>query len=280
MFSAMVRGIAGAAALVSLATGAPAQDSYPQFTLAYFNLPACPTGWGPAVGANGVSLDGYFLVPFAPPVPDLLLGTTVNSPIPAGATDRVHAHTFHGSINLPEVKYAGIAGHGNTDTSKDGTMTFKSVTGYASSGMPFLPLLLCEKTVFTRNQNPPAGVPQYVVTFVATAYCPTGWKSAQVTSGRFLVGLPAGGAQATTFGGDPLKPGEDRTHTHAFSGSVTIPSTGVGLGAGCCAEHYGADGARAFQGATDGASTGLPYAIVTQCQPCLAGDTDPACQGQ
>jgi len=257
---------------------AVAQDAYPQGTIAFFNLQACPTGWQPAQSTSSAALNGYFLVPFAPPVNPLLLGTTVNSAMGNGEV-RTHTHTFSSSIDLSEVKYVGIVGCCNDDTSNDGTMSFSSTTGAADSGMPYVQLLLCQKAQFQRNQNPPIGVPQTVVTFYSTANCPTGWKQTLLTSGRFIVGLPSGSSTPTAaFGGDPLEVGEDRQHTHTFSGSVTIPSTGVGLGSGCCAEHYGAAGGYSFQGTTAGASTGLPYTIVTQCQPCVTDDQDPACQ--
>jgi len=122
------------------------------------------------------------------------------------------------------------------------------------------------------------GVPQYVVTFYEAANCPTGWKPTLSTAGRFIIGLPADGTPEAAFGGDPLSVAENRTHTHQFSGQLSVPSTGVGLASGCCAEGFGAPGSYGFSGVTGASGADLPYVIVTQCQPCVAGDQDPACQ--
>jgi len=248
-------------------------DGFPMGAIAYFNLQSCPPGWETAA-----ELAGFTLVPFAS-VPAGMLGQTVNPPL-ANGEDRTHAHTLSSSITVPEVKYVGIVGGGNSDTSKDGTFSITGDTDSVSAGIPYIQLLLCRKTAFQRAQNPPVGIPQTVAAFFETADCPTGWKLTPVTSGRFLVGLPSGGTPETAFGGPVLAVGENRTHGHGFSASFTIPSTGVGLGSGCCAEHYGAQGNFKFQGGTDSGAVGFPYAIVTQCQPCVTGDEDPACQGQ
>jgi hypothetical protein len=257
-----------------------AEDPYPMGALAFFDAQSCPAGWQTATDAAG-----FFLVPFAPPIPPQQIGATVNNPLSSGE-DRTHTHTFSSSISLTNMSYAGVAGCvswlGLCDkqTSASGTMTFSGTTGASSSGVPYQQLLLCRKTEFTRNTNPPAGIPQYLVTFFSTASCPTGWKQTLTTSGRFIVGLPAGGAPQSTFGGTPLSVGEDRTHTHAFSGSVTVNNALVELDSGGQADGYGKQGTYSFSGTTAAASTGLPYMMVTQCQTCLPGDDDPACQGQ
>jgi len=269
--------LAGALALAACARAAA--DTYPQGALAFFNLTACPSGWAPAVDANGNPLNGYFLVPFAQPIPPGMLGTTVNPALASGQV-RSQTHGFSSSIDLTNVAYAGSTGGRNKDPTSGGTKDFSGTTGAADPRVPNLSLLLCQKTQFQQNTNPPQGVPQYVVTFFLTANCPTGWKPTLSTTGRFLVALPSDAVPGASFGGDPLTVGEDRTHTHAFSGSVTLSSTGVGLASGCCAHDYGGAGTYNFTGTTDAASTGLPYVIVTQCQTCLPGDQDPACAGQ
>lgn len=270
-----VEGLAALATCVAgMAIGQEAsQDAYPLGAIAYFNLQSCPAGWETAS-----ELAGFSLVPFAA-VPPGMLGKTVNSPL-AGGEARSHTHTLSSSISVPEVKYVGVVGGRNSDTSKDGTMKVTGGTDLVDAGIPYIQLLLCRKTAFQRAQNPPLGIPQTVAAFFETGDCPTGWKLTPVTSGRFLVGLPSGGMPEAAFGGPALSVGENRTHSHGFASAFTIPSTGVGLAAGCCAEHYGAQGTFQFQGSTDPAAAGFPYAIVTQCQPCVTGDEDPACQGQ
>ena len=122
--------------------------------------------------------------------------------------------------------------------------------------------------------------------FFTAANCPTGWKPVLTTTGRFIVGLPAGAVPGLSFGGNPLNvdPGtgqlEDRTHTHAFSGTVALQYTTVMLAHGTTADGYAENATYPFAGTTAAASTGFPYVAVSQCQPCVAGDQDPACQGQ
>ncbi len=249
------------------------QDAYPLGAIAFFNLDACPQGWETAS-----DLAGFTLVPFAA-VPSGKLGTTVNPPLVNGQAP-THSHSLTANIVVPEVKYDGIVGKDNLDTSKDGVMQVTGDTDAVDAGIPYIQLLLCMKNVFQRTSNPPVGIPQTVAAFFETSDCPTGWKPTPITSGRFLVGLPSGGTPETAFGGAVLGVGENRTHFHGFEGSFAIPSAGVGLASGCCAEHYGAAGTYQFQGTTAAGAVGFPYAIVTQCQPCVTGDQDPACQGQ
>jgi hypothetical protein len=274
-------------ALLSVATvyGSAHADSYPQGALAFFNTQSCPTGWSRAVDASGNSLNGFFLVPFTPPITAGMLGTTVNQAMASGEI-RTHSHTFASSITLSGITWAGKAGCEkwldlcDKNTAADGAMSFSGTTGAADSGVPYIQLLLCAKTEFNRNQNPPVGVPQYVVTFFTDTTCPTGWKQTLTTGGRFISALPQNGSPQVAFGGPVLSPGEDRTHTHAFSGSVSVGSTGVELVAGGQQHGFGGPGTYQFSGATAAASTGIPYAVVTQCQACGAGDQDPACTGQ
>jgi hypothetical protein len=150
----------------------------------------------------------------------------------------------------------------------------------SSNGIPYVQYLLCEKTQFQHNTNPPVGIPQNVMTVFMTANCPTGWKLMPTTSGRLLVGLPKNGIPLAPFGGKPLSAGEDRTHTHQLSGSVSVTAAITAVGRGCCDNDWGGQGTYNFNGVTEPASADLPYVIVTQCQACLPGDQDPACRGQ
>jgi hypothetical protein len=251
-------------------------DTYPQGTLAFFNSSPCPSGWGPAVDASNRTVSGYYLVPFLNPAPGTL-GATVGTALASGE-DRQHSHTFSSSISLNDVSYALASGGGNSGLTSSGGKSFSATTNAQSSAMKYVQLLLCQKTAFQHNTNPPAGVPGNVVTFFITANCPYGWKQTQITSGRFLVGLPAAGTPQVAFGGPSLTPGEDRTHAHTFSGSVSTSSYGVVGVSGGQADGYGGNSTYSYSGTTDAASGGLPYMMVTQCQPCSSGDDDPQCQ--
>lgn len=262
---------------------ADANDPYPQGALAFFDLKACPTGWQPAVGAANQSLNGYFVVPFAQPVPPGTLGTTVNAPLAPGE-DRKHVHPLSSSINLTDLSYAAAANCGAwglcTHMTNSGSQSFSGKTDAASAAIPYVTYLFCEKTAFAPNHNPPVGIPQYLAAFFQDADCPVGWKPALTTAGRLIVALPASGTPGLSVGGAALKPGEDRTHTHGFSGQATASSQDVAGGTGCCDDGWGKAGTYPYSGTTDAVSTALPYVIVSQCQTCLPGDADPACAGQ
>jgi hypothetical protein len=261
---------------------AAANDPYPQGALAFFDLQACPEGWSPAIGAANQQLNGYFVVPSAQPVPPGTLGTTVNAPL-AASEDRTHTHAFSSQVTLSAVQLAAVGGCAKLYCSTltgSGPVSFTATTGAASSGLPYISYLFCEKTAFAPNHNPPVGMPQYLAAFFQDADCPVGWKPALTTAGRLIVALPAAGTPGLSFGGPTLKAGEDRSHAHAFSGQVSVSSYGVAGITGCCGGPFARPGTYDFSGTTAAASTGLPYVIVSQCQTCLPGDADPACLGR
>ena len=251
-------------------------DTYPQGSVAFFNSAACPSNWGPATDAYNNPVSGRSLVPFVSPPPGAL-GSLVGTALATGE-DRQHTHSHAGSVYLSDVSY--VLAHGNTNygLTYSGAAGFSGTTLPASSAIPYVQLLLCQKTAFERNQNPPVGVPGNVLTLFVTTDCPYGWKQARITAGRYLVGLPAGATPQAPFGGSPLTPAEARGHEHVFSGSVTTSSYGIEGAAGCCGDGYGRNGTFSYSATTDRAFGGLPYRAVTQCQPCSTGDTDPQCK--
>jgi hypothetical protein len=251
-------------------------DTYPQGSVAFFNASACPMGWAPALDAYNKPVSGRSLVPFVTPPPGAL-GSLVGTALASGE-DRPHTHSYSSSINLSGVSYVLAHGGGNYGLTYAGPAGFSGTTAPASSGMPYVQLLLCQKTAFQHNTNPPAGVPGNVLTLFMAVNCPYGWKQARMTAGRYLVGLPAGGAAQAAFGGPPLSPGEDRMHGHAFSGSVGLSSYAIEGASGCCGDGYGGNGTYYYSAVTAVAAGGLPYMVVTQCQPCSTGDTDPQCK--
>ncbi len=141
-----------------------ARRHLPPRGLAFFNTQSCPAGWSLASDASGHALNGFFLVPFTPPITAGLLGTTVGNPMGNGEI-RTHSHTFTSSITVSGMTWAGKAGCQrwldlcDKDTAADGAMTFSGTTGASDSGVPYIQLLLCSKTDFNRNQNPPVGIP-------------------------------------------------------------------------------------------------------------------------
>ena len=259
---------------------AQANDPYPLSTLAFFNLDACPENWSTAKatidGQPQQEIDGYTLLPFYDPS-SINIGTAVGTALENGE-DRSHTHDFSSSISLESKQYSGVAGCCNKNLTSSGTHDFTGTTEEASSDIPYVQLLLCEKTTYTQTTNPPTNLPNTVVTFFNTKDCPSGWKKTQTTSGRFLVGLPDGGTPGTSFGGDSLTEASLPDHSHDFSGTVSISKYKVTLATGCCAGGYGDHGTKSYSGTTESGSVGLPFLPVTQCQPCVTDDDDPSCQ--
>jgi hypothetical protein len=226
-----------AASFVGVPAAAWAQDPYPYQAITFFNTQSCPSGW-----QTHDLLNGRFIVPV---MQNGGIGQTVGTPLTSGE-DRQHQHSFASSISLNGVEYIGAASCCNQDLSSDGTMNFSGTTASVSSGIPYVQLLVCMKTDY---QPGPGDIPSGLVSF--------------------LVGLPANGAPAAAFGGDPLGSAEDRTHAHSVSGSVSTTSQVVALASGCfifCATSYGANQTYNYSATTGEASTGLPYMQLLQCQ--------------
>jgi hypothetical protein len=253
---ATVRCLAVAVLLLAGALAAQAQtsgDPYPYQAVAFFNTQSCPNGWTPFTFG-----DGYFVVPT---MQSGGIGSTVGTALTSQQNPQ-HTHKISSSISLGNAKYVGIAGCCNDDVTSDGTKSFSGTSGAGSSNIPYVQYLVCMKETMPTSDPLPSGV----VSFFGALFCPTGWTQTLTTAGRFLVGLPQGGAPGSAFGGDPLLPMEDRTHTHSFNGSVSTSSAGVGLASGCCAEGYGLNGSYKYSGTSGASSSGLPYVQLLQCQ--------------
>jgi hypothetical protein len=250
--------------------GSSTTDDYPQNTIAFFNATACPTNWELAKGSSGsseVNVNGYFVVPFYQS--QSAIGTLVGNALANGQV-LSHTHGYSASISLGEVKIEADSGSG-TDLGGKGTYTFSGTTSAQDYAVPYVQLLLCEKTQFEQNTEP-AGVPQKILTFMNASACPTGWVTSPTGSGRLLVGLPENGTPNQSFGADPLaKPGDLLTHTHTVAGTVDVGSQQVAEIHGCtailCNKGTGSDGSKSFSAASGPPSTTLPYLSVNLCQP-------------
>ena len=255
--------------------GAPAQaqttgDPYPTESIAVFARGSCPAGWSTYAPANGL-----FIVPTpSQGAKEGKSGEVVGTPL-NNQQSPTHTHSFSNAVVVKGTEYAGASGccagglssccnksvstSGRKQLENDGNTNL--TTAPADVGVGYLQLLVCRKTAAPSADAAPAGV---TVFFKATN-CPTGWAASTLTEGRFLVGLPLG-ARPAAFGGEPLTPGEDREHTHEYSGSLNTDSAGIALTTGCCAKGYGKDGNYSYSGTTGRAKASLPYIQLLQCE--------------
>jgi hypothetical protein len=108
------------------------------------------------------------------------------------------------------------------------------------------------------------GVPRGAVAFFgAGAMCPFGWLPADMVTGRMVVGVNDGTAVGRSVG-TPLRDREDRTHTHALSATISVPSRSI-AGANGTNRQGAAAGDQRVTGTTGAASSGLPFVQLRAC---------------
>ncbi len=266
----------------------PPTDGYGTSAVAFFNLPACPANWQPAIGypqgntesAPSSPVDGYFVMPFEAP-PDGTVGTLVGNPYGNGE-QRTHSHALTSSISLGSYQYEVFLGSCSNLTS-DGAHSFSGTTSASFDNVPYVQLLMCEREPNFSSANPPP-VPSDIVTFFSSQNCPYPWKSSSTGTGRFLVGLPDGGTPNEAFGsGTPLtNPGDRIPHSHGLKGSITLSNVQhVALAKGSDSDKFGTTGTYEYGGTTNPANFDLPYLTTANCQPCTGpNDADPVCSEQ
>ena len=254
-------GVAVLSVAMTLMVGSPvnAQDPYPNQAIAFFNAQQCPAGWTPT-GNLPNKMNGRFLVPLMPGGPT---ADTVGNPLTSGENP-THTHGFSSSIDLSSAEEHGASGGLNKDLAIDGTHSFKGTSDGSSLNVPYVQLLICIKA---EPSDPSTTAPSGALIFFAGLDCPSasGWSQPGDTQGRFLLGVPAGGAPGALFGGLPLKPGENRPHSHAFSGSVSTVAQGILEFIGG-AKGYGKNDTYDYSGTTGATGAGLPYMQILQCQ--------------
>lgn len=254
-------------------SGSAGTDTYPQFSLAFFDSKACPTGWETAKAPGSTSgITARMLMPFYNAKSDIgnEFGTHLNN-----GEAWAHSHSFASSISFGNSDIQADSGSGGGIARGNQSYDFSGTTGSTSVNLPYVQLLLCEKTVGTNNIAP-LGLPQKILLFFNESYCPSGWVTTPTGTGRLLLGLPEDGTPNQTVGANVIEtPGDPITHTHKFSGSVGVGSQQVAELSGCskifgekilCDEHHASTGDRSFSG-TSGNSAQLPYLAVNLCQP-------------
>ncbi len=114
------------------------------------------------------------------------------------------------------------------------------------------------------DETPDDGVPRGAVAYFATGMaCPAGWAPAANVQGRFVVGVTSPTAVSRAIG-TPLTDREQRTHTHAFSATVTLAPRSI-----AAANGSNNQGARAgdymIAGTTAPAATNMGYVQLRAC---------------
>jgi hypothetical protein len=241
------------AGVPDLAT-ATGSDPMPKSAIELFHAQGCPPGWVTYPLAKGRTII---------PAPEVDGGSGESWGTPLGdGEDRDHGHdggVFQSALG--STSFAGIAG-GGLGVGKAGDVDVALAASSDKAALPYVDLLVCKKVAAPLPAQKP--LPTGLVAYFEYQ-CPDGWNRPPTLQGRYLVGLPAGGAIGASFGGPPLASGEERTHTHDVSGSLATAAQGVALLSGCCAGGYAQNGTVAFAGTTPPASAALPYLQLVAC---------------
>lgn len=248
--------LAIACSLVGGPLALPAQDAFPTGSISFFLTNACPQGWSAYTPA-----DGRMIVPVEPAAG---LGRTVLGPLPPGGR-MSHLHAYGISVTLRAVSYIALGGGGNRSLTASGTRSTSGNTGPPSGDIPYAKLLICKKDA----DAGPGELPTGATAFFEAAPCPDGWNELGGAAGRFLQysrDPPRG-----NLGGAPLTPAENRTHSHSFSTTVSVPAQSVALAGGCCAGGYGGAGSFQHSGNVLPVGWDIPYIQLLQCEKAAPG---------
>ncbi|GJL68769.1 MAG: hypothetical protein NPIRA06_14040 [Nitrospirales bacterium] len=117
--------------------------------------------------------------------------------------------------------------------------------------------------------------PSQAIAFFNAKECPGGWTPTgnllDGMTGRFLVPvMPNGTPQQTVE--TALASGENRTHAHSFSSSITLSSTYIHGVDGCCNNDQTSEGKYTFSGTTAVSTSEVPY---VQLLVCMKSDEPP-----
>jgi hypothetical protein len=118
----------------------PVADGVPSGTVAFFSFDGtggnCPAGWVAAADVQGRMVVGT-------DAPDQV-GVLVGTPL-ADQEDRTHIHPYEGTVSLPSKTVTGADG-GNHNGAQSGDHVVSGNSENSGSGLPFVQLLVCEKS--------------------------------------------------------------------------------------------------------------------------------------
>ncbi|MDC3955503.1 hypothetical protein [Polyangium jinanense] len=230
-------------------------DTLPEGAVSFFKKLACPEGWKPYEPATGRTI-----VAASEEFPS---GATVGEPL-ASQEERTHSHAIAATVEIPAVSYVGAPGGGNAGVGQAGAVSFATTSELASDDIPYVQLLVCRKNEPSVKRATP--LPSRLLMFFDLPECPAGWKPAEGTTGRLLVGLPQDAPADRPFGGDPFTSPALRSHGHAVSSTLETPSHGIALAGGCCGDGYAKNGTYEFAVETEPSEVDMPMLALLQCE--------------
>jgi hypothetical protein len=230
-------------------------DPFPAGAVLFFERTSCPPGWEAYSAAAGRAI--------APLSGGSTPGNTVGEALASGQSI-VHGHTLSGDISVATASIAASSG-GNTDSGAQGSAPFTGDAQDSDSELPYLQALSCRKiddaaTPSSSEDEIPAGTLAYFEALV----CPAGWAAAVQSEGRFMLGLMDAALAGDENSSTSLTPGENRTHSHDFSGTVNLPFNEVALASGCCMD-IGGSGDTSYAGTSSSSASGLPFIELLAC---------------
>lgn len=253
-----------------------AVDNTPQNMISFFMQVGCPAGWSVATEAQGRLLLGVASGDSTE------IGKTVGDPL-TDQEDREHSHDYETTVHFSKKDIEGDNSCCNTQGAGDGDKNVPKsqpgTTASASSNTPLIQLTVCKRTSPPDQAGAQDPYPQGAVSFFHQNTCPGEangiWATNKIGDGSlgyFLVPFfdppPATVGQTS---GQGLKLGEDRTHTHDFSSSVTPASVEYIGKSGCVSwlglcTHLSSSSKKDFNGTSETSSTALPYVQLKLCK--------------
>lgn len=233
-------------------------DDAPFGTVAYFlgnTSSSCPSGWAAESQASGRVIVGSEA--------DGIVSASSNTPIVSGQSAGLHAHFFSTSFDTADQEFSGVAGCCNSGPSGTSTVEVSGDSNNADPELPYVQLLTCTQQATPASST---SVPDTALLFNLIK-CPDGFSFAGNYSGRLLFAAANTSTTDVFFGSGSLVTSTNPSppHLHAFSGSFSPPSAGVGLVAGCCTGGYAHTQTYTFNGITDNGEVALPLLLLPLC---------------
>jgi hypothetical protein len=236
-------------------------DGLPTGTVAWFDRDACPGGWSLYAQALGRTVT---------PAGQLAPGTTFGAALSSGE-EPVHTHSVSVDVSTSSVSYVGIGGCCNGGTTPQTTVNVSGTAEPASTGLPYVQLLPCQKT----DGQVVGTVPAELTWATSDAACPGDASPWTLAADRYLVGTPEGGTAVATFGGGD---GLTSPHAHSVSGVIPTPAKGIALASGCCAGGYAGSNGLSVNTTTSAETPVFPGVALALCAaaPSVVPDAAPA----